>query len=42
MDALDIKYNDNYFDVVIDKSTLDSIICSNYGFLHAAIMLKNV
>eukprot|EP00356_Strombidium_inclinatum_P012707 CAMPEP_0170490806 /NCGR_PEP_ID=MMETSP0208-20121228/9574_1 /TAXON_ID=197538 /ORGANISM="Strombidium inclinatum, Strain S3" /LENGTH=94 /DNA_ID=CAMNT_0010766261 /DNA_START=292 /DNA_END=576 /DNA_ORIENTATION=- len=40
MDVCDLKYPDNYFDVVIDKSTIDAILCGDNAFLNTAIMLK--
>ena len=40
MDVLDLKYPDNSFDVIIDKSTIDAILCGDNAFLNTAIMLK--
>jgi ubiquinone/menaquinone biosynthesis C-methylase UbiE len=40
MDVCDLKYPDNYFDVAIDKSTIDAILCGDNPFLNTAIMLK--
>jgi ubiquinone/menaquinone biosynthesis C-methylase UbiE len=42
MDARDLKYEDNIFDLVIDKSTTDSILCGEKSFLNAAIVMKEV
>ena len=47
-DALDMKYGDETFDAVLDKSrpvlpgTLDAILCGKKAFLNAATMLKEV
>ena len=35
-----MKYEDNFFDVVIDKSTIDAILCGDNAFLNTALMLK--
>jgi len=40
MDALDLKYPDNFFDAVIDKSTIDAILCGDDSFLNVARMMK--
>jgi ubiquinone/menaquinone biosynthesis C-methylase UbiE len=40
MDACNLKYPDNFFDVAIDKSTIDAILCGDNAFLNTAIMLK--
>lgn len=40
MDACNLKYPDNYFDVCIDKSTIDALLCGDNAFLNTAIMLK--
>ena len=29
MDATDLKYQDNYFDAIIDKATIDTLLCSS-------------
>ena len=42
MDALDLEYEDDSFDVVFDKSTLDAILCGKLSFLNSAMMLKEV
>ena len=42
MDIRDLKYEDNYFDLVIDKSTLDSILCGEKSFLNTAIVTKEI
>uniref|UniRef100_A0A7S3G101 Methyltransferase type 11 domain-containing protein n=1 Tax=Strombidium rassoulzadegani TaxID=1082188 RepID=A0A7S3G101_9SPIT len=40
MDCCNLKYPDNYFDVCIDKSTIDALLCGDNAFLNTAIMLK--
>lgn len=48
-DALDMSYEDEYFDVVVDKSrclnntgTLDAILCGENSFFNAAKLTKEV
>jgi ubiquinone/menaquinone biosynthesis C-methylase UbiE len=40
MDCCNLKYEDNFFDVIIDKSTIDAILCGDNAFLNTALMLK--
>lgn len=42
MDVCDIKYPDEYFDVAIDKSTIDAILCGDNAFINVARMTKEV
>jgi ubiquinone/menaquinone biosynthesis C-methylase UbiE len=42
MDIRDIKYEDNTFDLAIDKSTIDALLCGDSSFLNVAIMTKEV
>lgn len=42
MNVMDIKYQDNYFDFIIDKSTIDALLCGESSYLNVAIMLKEV
>lgn len=42
MDALDLQFLEDSFDVVLDKSTLDAILCGEMSFINSAIMLKEV
>jgi len=42
MDVREIKYNDNTFDAVIDKSTIDALLCGEKSYLNVAIMLREV
>ena len=40
MDCRDIKYPNEVFDVIIDKSTIDALLCGTFAFMNVAIMLK--
>ena len=40
MDVRELKYEDEMFDLVIDKSTIDALLCGNFAYLNVAIMLK--
>ena len=40
MDALDLKYENEMFDLILDKSTLDAISCGDRAQLDVALMLK--
>ena len=42
MDVRNILYLDNYFDYIIDKSTIDVLFCGNNDSLNVAIMMKEV
>ena len=42
MDVRDIKYEDNYFDLAIDKSTIDALLCGDDAFINVAKMIKEV
>ena len=40
MDVCDLQFKDDSFDIIIDKSTIDAILCGNNAFLNTALMLK--
>ena len=40
MDVCQLKYPDNFFDIVIDKSIIDTLLCGNNAFVYTALMLK--
>ena len=40
MDVRDLKYEDDTFDIIIDKSTIDAMLCGNSAYLNVAQMLK--
>ena len=42
MDASDMAYKDETFDLVIDKSTIDAILCGDHCFMLVAKMLKEI
>ena len=42
MDVRDIKYENNYFDLAIDKSTIDALLCGDDAFINVAKMIKEV
>jgi ubiquinone/menaquinone biosynthesis C-methylase UbiE len=42
MDVRDIKYSDSMFDLAVDKSTIDALLCGEKSFLNIAKMLKEV
>ncbi len=42
MDVKDLKFNNSYFDLVIDKATMDSLLCGDNSSLNAAMMLREV
>ncbi len=37
-----MKYEDNSFDIAIDKSTIDALLCGDRSFLNVAIMTKEI
>ena len=42
MDVRDIKYENNYFDLAIDKSTMDALLCGDDAFINVAKMIKEI
>ena len=40
MDCRSLTYPDETFDIVIDKSTIDALLCGSNAFFNVAIMLK--
>ena len=42
MDARDIKYSNSFFDLVIDKATMDSVLCGDNPIFNVALALKEV
>jgi len=42
MDAMKMNLSANSYDCVIDKSTIDAILCGEFSFYNTAIMLNEV
>jgi ubiquinone/menaquinone biosynthesis C-methylase UbiE len=42
MDVRKLDYPDSSFDIAIDKSTMDALLCGENSFLNVAIMTKEV
>ena len=42
MDVRDIKYPDNYFDLEIDKSTINALLCGEEASINVAKMTKEI
>ena len=40
MDCRDLKYEDNFFDLIVDKSTIDALLCGSFAMFNVAVMLK--
>jgi len=40
MDVRDLKYKDNTFDCIVDKSTIDAMLCGDLAYINVAIMLR--
>ncbi|KAL4487069.1 hypothetical protein ABPG72_001521 [Tetrahymena utriculariae] len=42
MDCTELKYEDEKFDFVLDKSTIDALLCGDYSYLNVAKMISEV
>ena len=42
MDVRNLKFEDSKFDLAVDKSTIDALLCGNSSYLNVAKMLKEV
>ena len=42
MDVTDLKYENDFFDLAIDKSTIDALLCGDGAFVNVAKMTKEV
>ena len=40
MDIRNLRFPANYFDLIIDKSTIDAILCGDQAFMNVALMLR--
>lgn len=42
MNVTDLKYESNSFDLIVDKSTIDALLCGDFSFINVAYMTKEV
>jgi len=42
MDVRDLKFETGFFDLIVDKSTIDALLCGNNSFYNVALMMKEV
>ena len=42
MDVCDMSYKDETFDLIVDKSTIDALLCGYHSFMIVAKMLKEI
>ena len=42
MDVCEMKYKDEMFDLIVDKSTIDALLCGDHSFMIVAKMLKEI
>jgi ubiquinone/menaquinone biosynthesis C-methylase UbiE len=42
MDVRDLKFPDNTFDLAVDKSTIDALLCGEQAFYNVALMTREV
>lgn len=40
MDVRDLNYENEFFDLIVDKSTIDALLCGNFAYLNVAQMLN--
>jgi ubiquinone/menaquinone biosynthesis C-methylase UbiE len=40
MDVLNMRFASNYFDLIIDKSTIDALLCGESSFMNTALMMR--
>ena len=40
MDVRNMRYPSNFFDLIIDKSTIDALLCGDSSFMNTAMMMK--
>lgn len=40
MDVRNLTYSNNFFDIAIDKSTIDALLCGEHSFYNTALMIK--
>ena len=42
MDVRNLKFQDSSFDLAVDKSTIDALLCGDFAYVNVAKMLKEV
>lgn len=42
MDVTNMSYKDETFDLIIDKSTIDTLLCGDHSYTHVATMTKEI
>ena len=40
MDVLNMRFASNSFDLIIDKSTIDALLCGESSFMNTALMMR--
>lgn len=40
MDARDLKFQNDFYDLVVDKSTIDSLLCGEQAYYSVSLMIK--
>lgn len=40
MDVRALQYPPNTFDLIIDKSTIDALLCGDHAYINVALMMK--
>ena len=40
MSACELEYEDEFFDIIIDKSTIDALLCGSKAYKRVAEMTK--
>lgn len=40
MDVRNMRYPNDFFDLIIDKSTIDALLCGESSFMNTALMMK--
>jgi ubiquinone/menaquinone biosynthesis C-methylase UbiE len=40
MDVLNMRFASNFFDLIIDKSTIDALLCGELSFMNTALMMR--
>lgn len=40
MDVRALNFPSNFFDLIIDKSTIDALLCGDHAYINVALMMK--